>query len=407
VAPLGGAAVRSSHPLAPKDLLSTLGWGFALFGVLYWALNLIGTLLAIRSVPVLDELRPAEPAQWPKLSVVIPACNEASTLEQAMRSKLAEGYPNLELVLVDDRSDDGTGDIVDRMARDDARVQALHIQRLPEGWLGKLNAMNEGLKRASGEWLLFSDADVHFAPGVLRRAVAYCEEQRIDHLSTFPQVWSTSLVLDTAIAAFTRLIFLVGRLWSVADQRSRAYAGVGAFNLVRRSALEKTGGFEWLKLEVADDMALGQMLKRAGARSVVCNGRNQVCLYFYRSLSELARGAEKGACVFRFSATLAMLATSSTFLVEMAPLIGALLGPVEVWPYVLASAGLAVVSSVLINRFQGHAVIPSLLVPLGSVLMIAAMARGGILGAWRGGVVWRGTHYPSKALLEGRRIEFP
>jgi len=98
---------------------------------------------------------------------------------------------------------------------------------------------------------------------------------------------------------FTRLLVVGARLGEVHDPDSRAAMGVGAFNLVRRTAFERTPGFEWLELEIADDLALGQMLKRSGARTAVVNGKGQLGLYFQRSMKDLARGAERVAAFTR------------------------------------------------------------------------------------------------------------
>ncbi|MEK7768052.1 MAG: glycosyltransferase family A protein, partial [bacterium] len=118
-----------------------------------------------------DEAAP-EPAAWPRLSVLVPACNEADTLEPALETLLRSDYPDLEVILVDDRSTDGTGAVVDRLAARDARIVPVHVAALPPGWLGKVHAMHVALPHATGEWLLFSDADVHAAPDTIRRAVA-------------------------------------------------------------------------------------------------------------------------------------------------------------------------------------------------------------------------------------------
>src|SRR6185369_2740694 len=108
-------------------------------------------------------------------SVVVPACNEARTIERALTSLLAQDYPDLEIVLVDDRSSDETGAIIEHLAASDRRISAIHVRELPAGWLGKVHALQRGLERARGELVLFTDADIHFAPGALRRAVAWVE----------------------------------------------------------------------------------------------------------------------------------------------------------------------------------------------------------------------------------------
>lgn len=377
-------------------------------GCLYWIASALGAARVLRGVSTLDTLSPKEPARWPKLSIIIPACNEAHTLEKAMQSKLAEGYPDLEVVLVEDRSTDGTGALVDRLAAADPRITALHVHALPDGWLGKLNAMNEGQKHAQGEWLLFSDADVHFTPGALRRAVAHCEERGLDHLAVFPEIWRSGLLLDCATATLTRQICVGGRFWAVADPRSRAAAGVGAFNLVRRSALARTKGFEWLKLEVGDDMALGQMLKRSGGRSEVMGGRGQVALHLYHSYPELARSAEKSFLAFKFNLALALSVAVLLLLLELSPFLSLLpFAPPAVQLMGLCGLGAALLGAVGVNRFMGHPALPALLFPIGSALVVFLLVRAAVLGAARGGLTWRGTLYPTRALIDGRRIEFP
>ncbi|HEY1418729.1 MAG TPA: glycosyltransferase family 2 protein, partial [Myxococcaceae bacterium] len=243
----------------------------AIVGLAYAIASLWGTALVVRGIPVLLEDRSPLPDRWPRVSLIVPARNEERTLGPAIRSRLDDGYPALEVVLIDDRSTDGTGAVVDAIAAADARVRPLHVTSLPPGWLGKLNAMNEGLRLATGEWLLFSDADVHLAPGTLERAVRFAEANRLDHLSILPQLRPATWLVDTALAPFARTGLILGRVWLVSDPRSRVGGSVGAFGLVRRSALERTPGIEFRKLEVVDDLALGQMLKASGARSAVVN----------------------------------------------------------------------------------------------------------------------------------------
>jgi len=260
----------------------------AVIGLAYAVASTWGTALVVRGVPMLLRDRSPPPGSWPRVSLIAPARNEVETLGPAIRSRLDEGYPELEVVLVDDRSTDGTGALVDAIATEDPRVRAVHLTSLPAGWLGKLHAMKEGLRPATGEWLLFSDADVHLAPGTLERAVSYAEAHRLDHLSILPQLRPATLLVDAALASFTRTGLVMGRVWLVSDPRSKVGGSVGAFGLVRRSALDRSPGIEHLRLEVADDLALGQMLKASGSRSAVANGRGLVLIHWYRTLAELA-----------------------------------------------------------------------------------------------------------------------
>ena len=233
-------------------------------------------------------------------------------------------------------------------------------------------------------------------------------EEREDVLELHGAGELLDVVSRECTAAFCRLVFVAGRLWGVPDPESRASAGVGAFNLVRRAALDRTPGLEWLRLEVGDDMALGQMLKRSGARSAVANGRGLVGLRLYRTWREMARSVEKGTTAFEFSLTKGLVASAVLLLLELAPVLALALGGGAL-PRALGAAGLAlsVGSALVVNRFMGHATLPSLLAPLGAVAMTLLAARGVVVGAVRGGVTWRGQLYPAKALLAGRRLEFP
>ena len=187
--------------------------GVAIVGLGYAIASLWGTVLVVRGIPVLLRDGSPSPERWPRVSLIVPARNEEQTLGPAIRSRLEDGYPALEVVLIDDRSTDGTGAVVDAIAAADARVRALHLTSLPPGWLGKLHAMNEGLRLATGEWVLFSDADVHLAPGTLERAVRLAEAQRLDHLSILPQLRPATWLVDAALASFARTGLILGRAW--------------------------------------------------------------------------------------------------------------------------------------------------------------------------------------------------
>lgn len=392
--------------------------GAASLGVAWWVLNLVLIARVFRRVPFLDKIDATPPETWPKLSIVIPACNEARDIEAATRSRLDEGYPNLEVVLVNDRSTDATGEIMDRIAADDPRVRVLHIDELPDGWLGKVHALQRGYEIASGQWLLFSDADVHHKPGAMRKAIAYCEQRGVDHLGAIPHFWSTTFSLDCAIAVFMRLICIMARPWAVEDPRSTAAIGVGAFNLVRRTAFEQTGGFEELRLTVVDDVALGQMMKNSGARCAVVNACRHVGLYFYRSLAEAARGTEKSVMVtFNFSYVRLVAVTALLWWVEVSPVVvllaacwtGALFsGPgAALWIVGGVGLGLALLSSLLAARWARVRLVPAIFFPLGVTLAVGAVARAAILAALRGGHQWRGVVYSTKELQKGNRLKFP
>ena len=364
---------------------------------------------------MLRNVDPPEPEVWPKLSVVIPACNEADKIEAAVSTVLQQDYPQLEIVLIDDRSTDGTGEVVDRLAVDDPRVQAVHVTELPDGWLGKVHALDVGVRRATGDWILFTDADVHYNGDVFRRAVAYCEDRRLDHLAAAPEIWSTQFLADVAVASFLRNFCVLVRCWAIEDPNSGAFVGIGAFNLVRRAAFDRTEGFEWLRLEVADDVGLGLLMKRSGGRCCMVSAVGLLGLHWYRTIGEMARGVEKAfASVAQCSVVRLLAVCLLTITLELAPL--AAFVPVRrvipgepsgLWWAGAAMLAAATFSVVALARWSHGRVLPGLCFPLGAVLNTVLLLRAGWLGVWRGGVDWRGTRYPNRVLRRGSRVRFP
>jgi glycosyltransferase involved in cell wall biosynthesis len=391
------------------NVVHTIWIVYALLGCLYWAWLVIGALLVRSGVPRLDELSPGEPEEWPKLSVIVPACNEADTIAAAATTLAEQDYPNLEILLIDDRSEDETGRIIDRLAAAEPRVRAIHISELPAGWLGKVHALDRGCAAADGQWLLLTDADVHFSPGTLRRVIAWSEQRQLDHLAAAPEIWPGGLLLDAAVSAFLRSFCVGMRIWAVENPNSGAYIGVGAFNLLRREAFEQTAGFPWLRLEVADDVGVGLLMKRSGARCGVVNAVHHVGLHWYPSLSKMLVGAEKafgsvaGCSVWRMlvAGTIATLLDAAPWLVLAAAI-------VLRSPWLSLAAGLMilahVVSAVVLYRWADRRILPGILAPLMIPLALVALVRTTWLGWRRGGVVWRGTLYPSRALRRGKRV---
>src|SRR5262249_34288822 len=203
----------------------------------------------------------------PRVSVVVPARNEERGVERAVRSHLAQDYPDFEVVAVDDRSTDRTGEILSRLAAADARLTVLPGVEPPAGWLGKPHALFEGFTAARGELVLFADADVVYDSRTLREAVAYAEAEGVDLLALLPKFetrgfWESVLMPYLLGAYFGG----IGGLANVDRPRWFA-AGGGAGNLVRRRAYDAVGGHEGLKDSVVDDVPLASKIKTARFRA--------------------------------------------------------------------------------------------------------------------------------------------
>jgi cellulose synthase/poly-beta-1,6-N-acetylglucosamine synthase-like glycosyltransferase len=370
-----------------------------IFSALYWLAQASMAWRAARSLRIVASLPRVERANWPTISLVIPSRDEGAEVRAALDARLKEGYPALEVVLVDDRSTDDTGAQARALAAVDPRVKVIRIDVLPGGWLGKVNALQQGLTVAKGEWILFSDADVHIAPGTLARIVGWAEAEGIDHVSALPGLLPSGPLTALSLAAFFRFVVTAPRLWAVEDPKSTAAAGVGAFSLFRRRVLDRTPGLEWIKMEIGDDQALGVMLKRAGgAAQRVVVAREAVSVQFYPSFRALERALEKNG------ATAPMPLMVLGLLAMTALEIGWLGAFAVAWPLGVAAWSLAAAMGVVLARWLGHPVWPAFFPGLGFVPLAAVLIRSSVLAWRRGGVVWRGSFYPTATVRAGRRL---
>jgi hypothetical protein len=357
----------------------------------------------------LAKLTPPDPPRWPSISTIIPARNEAVDIAASLTSRLADGYPNLELVIIDDRSDDETPQILAEFAALDERVHPVRIDELPDGWLGKVHALDCGVRQATGEWLLFSDADIVIEPGMLARAVAHCEAEGFDLLALVPEFRSRSAGVDLLWAIFIRIMSMAASPNAVRNPHSEVAVGSGGFTLVRRSAFDRTAGFEHLRLETADDMALGAMIKAAGARCDYVNGRGAVSVSIYDDLPAFFRGVEKnGSSLAGRPFALVALVFALLGCVEYSPLmaLGLGLGARIGWLAWLGGVTTAIATAATaapLHRNTGLT-LPALGWPLGWALMAGGVLRSAWLVHRRGGVMWRGTFYPIAEVLGAQRF---
>ncbi len=205
----------------------------------------------------------------PRISLLFAARDEEEKLPGAVATLARLDYPELEIIGVDDRSEDATGRILDEFAAAHPRFRAIHVADLPAGWLGKPHALQQAYEVSSGEWLLFTDADVRFKSDVLRRAMTMIAERNLDHLSLLGDVEMVGFWETVVVTFFGMAFHMATDPSEVINPKSGAYVGVGAFQLVKRSAYEEAGTHRRLAMEVVDDMKLGKIVKQAGFRSGV------------------------------------------------------------------------------------------------------------------------------------------
>lgn len=364
-------------------------------GLNLWLLYRLHTFR--RNLPTLREWAGPLLSGWPTVSVIVPCRNEAAGVEAAISSLLALDYPNLEIIAVNDRSDDRTGSLLDALAAGDSRLTVLHIETLPAGWLGKTHALHRGALRASGAWLLFTDGDVVFESAALKRSVAFSTVHGLGHFVALPRFVADGFLERAFLATFALTVGAKLDPSKLCVARSRAYVGVGAFGLVRREAYDRIGGHERLAFEVADDLKLGLLLRRTGIAQGCLDADGMVRVRWQNGLLASLRGLEKNAFAgCEWHSAVAVLAVITLVAATLFPYLPILV-PLARWTHPLAvvAAALPLVAVGLsARRMSGGTGFEGLAGPLGALALAGVIAWSTLLTLARGGVLWRGTFYP-------------
>lgn len=358
------------------------------------ALLLVGN----RQVRQLGDVPPALPSPPPSLSIVVAARDEAHTVEPAMRSLLALDYPDLEIIAVDDRSADGTGQILDRLSAAEPRLHVIHVPELPDGWLGKNHALQQGADSASGALILFTDADVVFAPTALSRAVAFLDREALDHLAVSPELRMPGVLLGIFGAMFAATFGLFMQPWK-ARRPGRYHIGIGAFNLVRADVYRAVGGHAPLALRPDDDVKLGKLIKKSGFRQDVLFGVDQVVVEWYSSIGEVVRGLRKNSFAgVDYRLYMIMGGAFMQIALHVYPIVALLFVSGTVWWVCLAIAIVLLVGYVDNARIHGYPAWYGAGYPLFAVLFSYTIIAATLRTLVRGGIEWRGTFYPLERL---------
>jgi glycosyltransferase involved in cell wall biosynthesis/predicted outer membrane lipoprotein len=349
--------------------------------------------------------RPATPNGEPRVSIIVPARNEEAHIRETLIRLLSLEYSNYEVIAVNDRSTDGTGPIMDEIAarpESHSKLRVIHVAQLPQGWLGKTHAMWSAGKQATGDWLLFTDADVLFKPDTLRRAIAYAEVEKADHVVLLPRM-IMKLPGEQMMMAFFQTMFVFGhRPWKVADPKSRDHIGVGAFNLVRRSAYDAVGTYQALRMEVIDDMKLGKVIKNAGFAPRVVFGEDLISLRWAAGAFGIVNNLTKNFfALLSFQWWRTVGSVIGVGLLNLGPFIGVWLA--HGWARVPFGIALASILAIYFGMSTCSAVRPYyfFLHPISTSLFMYILMRSMFHTLWNDGIVWRGTKYPLAELRKG------
>ena len=349
--------------------------------------------------------KPVTATGEPRVSIIVPARNEEEHIGGALSQLLALEYSNYEVIAINDRSTDLTGSIMEEIAAGPEahkQLRIIHVTELPAGWLGKTHAMWSAGELATGDWVLFTDGDVFFKPSALRRAIAYAESAKADHLVLLPRM-TMELPGERMMMAFFQAMFVFGhRPWKVADPKARDHMGVGAFNLVRRSVYESIGTYKALRMEVLDDMKLGKIIKNAGFAPRVVFGEDLISLRWARGAFGIVNNLTKNFfALLSFQWWRTVGTVIAVGFLNLGPFLGVWLA--HGWgriPFVIA---LLSILGIYFGMASRSAVRPHyfLLHPVSTSLFMYTLLRSMFYTLWNDGVVWRGTRYPLEELRKG------
>lgn len=377
--------------------------GLAWLLALIWLRHAQAALAGMRSMFDLAETDPSDLPELPQngsphLTVLVPARDEAHSIEATLRSLLAQTGIRLQIVAIDDRSADGTGEKMDVLLAESAQTphsyEVLHLRELPSGWLGKPHALAKGIERADAPWLLFTDGDVLFAPLAVNLALRTAMRERADHFVLAPTLLSQTLGESAIVANLQVLGHFVARMWKIQDPKAKDAFGVGGFSLVRREALAGIGGMDSLRMEVVEDVALGWLIKRElHGHSMMVLGAGLVRLHWVNGTFGIVRLLEKnGFAGMRYSVPIMLAACLGLLFHALVPLVALAAGPWGIGAALLTYLGIAI--SIFANhKLNTRSPWLALFFTPCVLVFIWAFLRSMFLTLARGGVRWRGTLY--------------
>jgi hypothetical protein len=359
-----------------------------------WLLQLTRFGAAVKRVGTLGPAA-ADPSPVPRISVVIPARNEEQDLESGLRSVLAQQGVELDVIVINDHSTDQTGAIADRIAAKDRRVRVLHDPPLEPGWLGKANAMQQGAAHASGEYLLFTDADIVHGPRCFASVVQLLRERDADLASTVPRLilrtfWD-NVIVPMYVAGFAQY-----GTAAIDDPASPDAIASGALMLLKKQAFDGVDGMSEVRGEMFDDVGLARLLKRSGKRVVARLAPQLLQVQVFKTNLQAFWGTTKNVMMIgNGKPVLALGAVLIAVLLFWTPWLAVGVGAVGAHP-LLVVAGLAtyLFQAALLygygRRLMQVRPGPLLFFPLVVVVVTCCTLRAVYYHSIKGAVLWRG-----------------
>jgi chlorobactene glucosyltransferase len=342
-------------------------------------------------------------SEAPLVSVLVPARNEEHrVLADCLRSILAQDYGQFEVIAVNDRSTDRTGAILETLAKSDGRLRVIAGEEPPAGWLGKPYAMQQAFNHARGEWILATDADMIFDKAALRTAMDRTMAGKGDAMTLIPHFEASSFWERVMIPAWAWVFLMFSLIYRISNPKTPGAVGIGGFFLMRRTVLERVGGYEALKDEVMEDVRLAEMIKRSGARLFAEYAPNLLSTRMYRNFGEMWECSTKNwFSGVKFSLPFALACVCSMYLMSVVPPLIALASAIGIaagvganlWLLFIPAALswlLQVIVLAMVSMRSDVSPAYALTAPLGLGLLYAMLLDSSIRITSGKGVTWKG-----------------
>ena len=361
------------------------------------------------------DAEPSFESKLPFLSIVICGRNEQESIQATISDLSVKSHIETEIIFVDDRSTDETPKIIEGLQKTVRNLKTVRVNELPQGWLGKNHACQVGQEVATGDWILFTDADIRFQPNAIPKALKYAISQQLDHLTVLPRIVSQNKIVRLLACSATNILISGTRAASIArlarnpnarDRTRGRVLGIGAFNLVRTETWRKSKGFSKIRAEVLDDMGVAWLIRKQQGRSDWLWSKEHIQVDWYKSVWDLYRGISKSFLAgAKYRPTLLIIQALGLAAISASPWaclfyrsqpICVTLGSI--------TAGMLLRVAYRRTRIQYQSAIYTVLAPLSQLILAIMMLGTALRGFVRPYLSWRGTDYSFELLRKAQVV---
>ncbi len=386
--------------------LFIIGLAILIFQAIFWAARVRDTFRSLLRTPVVEpahRLPDHESGQFPLVSVIVPAHNEEENIAGCLKACLDQDYPNIEILLVDDRSQDSTLDIARHMEAKDSRLKVIRVDTLAPGWTGKCHAVDVGYHASQGQWLVFLDADSVMEPSCIRACYDLAREKDVSMVTLSPAPILKTFWEKAVQPIFMGMSSILFPLERINDPNDPIASANGMFFLISKQAYEAIGGHHEVKDLAVEDIGIGKRVKAKGLGLIFANGRKILKTRMYTGVRQTLDGwirIHSASINYSLPKAISLFVSHTMAGARVTIIAFVLYVPyaMEVWPVAWTILPLLILAQINIVSvfFYPQLGIParySLLLPIGNIMLSVALATIVKRIACKDPLMWRGTVY--------------